>query len=71
MKIPFKIEPTGPNSANVVVSNYHRNGWQFLSVRCPVEWKTDDAKPKLISLAKETLTDHIAKNSDVPYDNLR
>ncbi len=47
----FTIESTGQNSANVV--------WG--SVRVPVEWKTEDAKPKLIELAKETITDHIRK----------
>ena len=61
MKIPFTIEPTGQNSAQVVCKNYEHNGIRFLKLRCPIEWKSDADKPKLISLAEEMITAHIKK----------
>jgi hypothetical protein len=48
------IEPTGPRSARVVCRD--------AELSCPIEWATEDEKPKLIALANEMILKKINEN---------
>jgi hypothetical protein len=61
-QMKITIEPTGPKSASVVCRNAERNGIKYLRLHCPIEWATEDEKPKQMERAKGLILKKINEN---------